>query len=236
MRLLGRVLNFFFPVDCFFCGRLDFYSKRVGVCKHCGDFSFYSNQNLAQVCEVCGFTLQNGECEFCESRNIFFTKLFFLKYREQKDREILHAIKFQEEKILSNYFRLRTWRVISKLKELHLQGIVSVPSNKASLRKRPYHVCGPLLEKLHRSLQIPVLNILIKESNELQSGKNFFQRFIHARFAFSIQEKFQNTLAGNYLLVDDLFTTGASINECARILLENGAKEVYVLTLLKVKA
>ncbi|MCX8000645.1 MAG: ComF family protein [Leptospiraceae bacterium] len=243
MRILSKILHFFFPLNCYFCGREDFYSTRTGVCKSCG---FSSNElhriitglgvnDYSKICDTCSSFLEGDSCNFCTSRNIFFTKLFFLRYRTNKEREILHAIKFEEKKFLSNYLRIGLFRELQNLQTLNLQGIVSVPSNKSSLRKRPYHVCEPVIKKLEKTLRIPVLPILVKNSKDLQSGKTFFNRFLHARFAFSIQKEYQQKLLGNYLLVDDLFTTGASINECARILLENGACQVYTLTLLKVK-
>lgn len=242
MRLLGKLLHFFFPVTCYFCGKEDFYSIRTGVCKKCG----FTNSNSLQKsdifllqdkrrCEVCSSLILEDRCEFCESRNIFFTKLFFIRYREPREREILHAIKFEEKKILSNFLRIGLNSLLPQLKELKLNGIVFVPSNKSSMRKRPYHVCEPILNKLSKSLKVPILKVLRKNSKELQSGKTFFHRFLHARFAFSIQKDFEKQLKGNYLIVDDLFTTGASVNECSRILLENGAEQVFVLSSLKVR-
>lgn len=242
MRWVGKVLHFFFPLDCYFCGKEDFYSKRTGICKECG---FTNIQNLSlqtpmitkdgKICNVCSSLFKGELCEFCESRNIFFEKLFFIRYRTNLEKEILHAIKFEEKKFLSNFLRIGISKKLKELQSLKLKGLVYVPSSRTSLRKRPYLVFEPVLKKLNKVLKVPILKVLIKNSKELQSGKNFFNRFLHARFAFSIQEDFKNKLQGNYLILDDLFTTGASINECARILLENGADQVFALTLLKVK-
>ena len=73
----------------------------------------------------------------------------------------------------------------------------------------------------------------------LASGKKshhyFRERFIHARNAFDIKKEYSRSLSGNYLLVDDVFTTGATINEIAKILLQNGAERVDVLVLVKGK-
>lgn len=243
MRVLSKVLHFFFPLNCYFCGREDFYSIRTGVCKGCGfsdhkpcrtTLKFYENSS-SKICFTCSTFLEGENCNFCTSRNIFFTKLFFIRFRTSKEKEILHAIKFDERKFLSNYLRIGILCHLKNLQALNLQGLVTVPSNQSSMRKRPYHVCEPVLKKLQRILKVPILPALVKNSKDLQSGKTFLNRFLHARFAFSICEEFTQKLKGNYLLIDDLFTTGASINECARILLENGASQVYALTLLKVK-
>jgi len=76
-------------------------------------------------------------------------------------------------------------------------------------------------------------SLLEKVSSEKQSEKAFEDRFFHARYSFAIQKNYKELLSGNVLLIDDIFTTGASMNEASRILLENGARKVYLLVLLK---
>jgi len=234
MKFLDDLLNYFLPLGCEICGKYDWASSKLRVCKACASpLNLHKLEN--KVCPVCKSILLSEKCEYCNSRNIFFTEIFYLRFREKKEKELLQALKFHEAKQISNYFRLGIGKFLSRLKKLELVAVIPLPSNQKTIRFRPYHVCHSLFPYLEKKLNIPIINLLIKKSHELQSGKTYRNRFFHARFAFEIKKEYSNKLKGNYLILDDLFTTGASLNECARILLENGADKVYGLTLLKGK-
>jgi ComF family protein len=151
------------------------------------------------------------------------------------EKEIIQKIKFGNSPYLSNYFRLGLKRLLPSLKNKEYAGLVTIPSNRGTIRKRPIPVCLPVTSLIQKQLQINSINPFQKKSKELQSGKSFRDRFLHAQNAFEIKNTFINSLRGNYLLVDDVFTTGATINEIAKILLMNGAEKVDVLVLVKGK-
>lgn len=234
MNLIEKVLNFCIPIPCVICGERDWVSSKLGVCKACA-FPINRLELDESHCAVCKSPLISEQCEFCESRNLFFTEFFYLRMREKREKELLQALKFQEAKRVSNYFRLGVGKFIPLWKELQFTAIVPIPSNKKTIRDRPYHVCHSLFPYLERKLNSPIIKMLIKTSKELQSGKTYRNRFFHARFAFEMDKRFAQSLKGNYLILDDLFTTGASLNEGARILLENGAEKVYGFTFLRGK-
>lgn len=126
---------------------------------------------------------------------------------------------------------LRSWR------NLNFSGIMLMPSTKtkwySQSKRRPFESCEFALKRLQNILPFPLLHPIEKISDEKQAGKSFVDRFMHARVAFQIKEEYKGKLRGNYLLVDDVFTTGASANELARILIQNGAESVRILTLVR---
>jgi competence protein ComFC len=231
------VLDYLFPISCNFCGEFDLFSSKLSLCKQC-----YKERNKEKAvildtsyCDVCKTELINEECNYCNSRNIFFSQLNYIHIRGEFEKEIIQRIKFGNAPYLSNYFRLGLRKVMRGLNKKRYTAIVSIPSNKSTIRKRPIPVCKPVTDFLIHHLRIKTIIPFEKKSKELQSGKSFRDRFIHAQSAFSIKEFYDNKLKGNYLLVDDVFTTGATINEMAKILLMNGANEVDVLVLVKGK-
>jgi competence protein ComFC len=156
-----------------------------------------------------------------------------LRTRGDFEKEIIQKIKFGNAPYLSNFFRIGLRKAIKAYQNKNYKGIVITPSNKSTIRKRPISVCKPIIELLSKELRLSVISPLRKKSKELQSGKSFRDRFLHAQLAFEVAQPFIKKLNGNYLLVDDVFTTGATINEITKLLLVNGAEEVDVLVLVK---
>lgn len=112
-----------------------------------------------------------------------------------------------------------------------------MPSTKtkwySNNQQRPFESCDFALKRLQNILPFPLINPIEKISDQKQAGKSLTDRFIHARLAFKIKKKYKGKLRGNYLLIDDVFTTGASANELARILIQTGADSVRILTLIR---
>jgi competence protein ComFC len=230
-KFLFKLQKFFYPINCFICGKHDNISDMIGICKKCIPKNQKNHKDLCPIC--CSNKYNINQCTYCNSRNVFFDKLYFIRYRTKIETEIIDSIKFQLNPQLRYFFRLNLNKLIPKLKKEKINLITYVPSNNKTLRKRPYLVIQPILDKTSRVLKSNFNLVTKKVSNQLQSEKRFSDRFFHARFAFSILNQFKDKLSGNILLIDDLFTTGATINETARILKENGAEKVFVLTLLK---
>lgn len=231
-----KTINLIFPLSCSFCEKYDLLSSKISICKDCYKENANTKHNLPKnICKVCKSDLEGDICHFCSSRNIFFNELFYIKDRNSFESEVIRKIKFGINPYLSNYFRIGLHRILNNLKENKYISIVQIPSNSITLRKRPIPVSEFIINYLCKRLKIKVLNPIEKKSKELQSGKSFRERFIHAQNAFIIQKHFQNNLHGKYLLVDDVFTTGATVNEIAKLLLMNGAESVDILVLTKGK-
>lgn len=86
-----------------------------------------------------------------------------------------------------------------------------------------------LSKKLSKQIQV----LLEKHSPVFQSGLGLQERYYNAGISFKIKKEWENNLKGNILILDDVFTTGATINEVSRILKLNGASKVWCLVSLK---
>lgn len=189
--------------------------------------------NFSNVCNCCKTPLLNDKtCEYCESRNVFFDKLYYLLEKNETNSELLVKWKFQEEKHLEQFFLSEYRSVARALEEEQIDLITQAPSHKKSIRKRGYVHLKPILEQISQDLKIPFLDLLQKNSQEHQSHKKFRERYFHARTAFQFREN-QDIKGKTILLVDDIFTTGASLNEISKILKWNGAKKIILFCLVK---
>ncbi|MCR1794764.1 ComF family protein [Leptospira sp. id769339] len=232
-----RLLDFFFPLHCGVCDREDFFSLRIGICKSCVRTSRNSKPSFR--CNVCSCPLTNSSeiCGFCDSRNIFFAKAFSLRDRNDLLAEILNKLKANNEYPVSIFLSLGIRKVLRGLRALDLDACILLPSYSGNKifnpSLRPFLPSARLYEEAKRILKIPLIEPLLKKSPERQAGKTFSERFFHAYSAWEIKSDWKDRCPSKILLLDDVFTTGASVNEASRILRKNGTKSVYVLTYLR---
>ncbi len=232
MPILIKIINFLFPINCCECGKMDILSRMAGICKKCIPV-FVENENT--LCTKCSSILNGSECEYCNSRNVFFDKLYFVRSKGSFERKIINKIKFKNDIILSNFFRIGLWRIFNDINKENISYLTSVPSHKKTMRVRPIHQMHSLISKFQkkRPFHLKSQALLEKISSSLQSGKTYRERFIHAKNSFQIKAKYSGMLHGNAILIDDIFTTGASINECSKILKENGIHKIIVIVFVK---
>jgi ComF family protein len=123
------------------------------------------------------------------------------------------------------------------LETLFFEAIIPVPLHPARLRERGFNqalLLGKILGKIHNKKVFP--RVLRRIRNTIpQIQLDHSERARNVRGAFAVTEK-KEIMDKSFLLVDDVFTTGATVNECARILKKSGAREVFVLTLARVGA
>jgi ComF family protein len=113
--------------------------------------------------------------------------------------------------------------------------IIPVPLHIKRLRQRGFNQSLILAQALAKKWQIPVNFSLLKRHKFTltQTGLNKTERKQNIKGAFEVSDK-KNIAGKNVILIDDVYTTGATINECAKILTKAGAQKVTVLTLARV--
>ena len=221
-------------------------------------FSDFVSLIFPESCQGCNETLQKGEKLICANCRYELPKtnnhlldnndlekkfwgkvsvkrvLSFLKFHKGgKVQNLIHQLKYggQEElgRLLGEWYGLELY-ASSKLSESKL--VVPVPLHKSRLKKRGYNQSDSFAEGLSRSLQIEwkpdVLERLDKSTT--QTDKSRFSRWENVNRVFQLR-KGVDVLEKNILLVDDVITTGATLEECARALLNGGAREVSIATI-----
>jgi ComF family protein len=128
------------------------------------------------------------------------------------------------------------WNKIN-LEDLFFEAIIPVPLHPARLRERGFNqalLLGKTLGKIHSKMVLA--GALQRIRNTIpQVQLDHSERERNVRGAFAVRKQ-QEIMDKRLLLVDDVFTTGATVNECARVLKKSGAKEIIVLTLARVGA
>jgi ComF family protein len=113
--------------------------------------------------------------------------------------------------------------------------LIPVPLHIKKLRERGFNQSLILANALGKKQRIDVNFSLLKrrKSTLTQTGLNKKEREQNIKGAFEVSDK--KKIAGkNIILIDDVYTTGATLNECAKTLMKAGAEKVAVLTLARV--
>jgi ComF family protein len=113
--------------------------------------------------------------------------------------------------------------------------LVPVPLHRRRLRQREFDQALALAWYLSQGVGIPCEAEILRRQRDTKSqvGLNFTERDQNVRGAFEVRHP-QSIRGKTVLLIDDVYTTGATVNECARVLQRAGAEWVGVYTLARV--
>jgi len=150
-------------------------------------------------------------------------------------RDLMHELKFRNKKQIAQGLGLLWAEFLCNVGHDAISTIadpilVPLPMHPKKQRERGFNQAEILAKELSRGLNIPLENILERTlDTPPQSGLHPQLRAENVEDAFAIRDGF-NPRGKNYILVDDIYTTGASLNECARTLKNSGAKNILCMT------
>jgi len=226
----AAVVDLLFPSYCTVC------SKNVSIKENylCAD-CIEKLHNYDSQCEVCASTLIDDICHFCEGRAVFFDKNMSLFAYNDHLQKIIYGLKFEKKERLALFFGKGAWDFIVSDEDLmHLIDnvvVVPVPMHRRKLRKRGFNQSELIAQELAKRGKLLMQKPLyVKRAQEAQKNMAYEDRFVNTIGQFAVKKRAQ-LKDKSILLVDDVFTTGATVNECARVLKKDGAHRVFSLTM-----
>jgi len=237
MKLWSAFLDIFFPGCCLACGTGLKGRQDISYCQAC-----LQNVRLIRVpfCTICGRAFDNsaGEnhlCGYCLKHKWYFVQARSVVYYQASVAEAIKVFKYNGKMHgLETFAALtRQYYVHQPLPEPDL--ILPVPLHIKRLRERGFNQALVLGRKLFSKSKNRIDPHVLERHQwtSPQTGLNGADRRRNVKNAFRIKspEKIKNK---KILLLDDVFTTGATVNECSRILLKCKAAEVAVFTFARV--
>jgi ComF family protein len=221
------------------CGQLlPIQEKRQQRLRLCGHCQIIFEKLEPPLCIRCGQPLTESQavgaavCDYCAAKDYAFVwnKASFLY--EGAMRDILHDVKFRSRK--QSVLGLgELWASALEPDSLP-EGcvLVPVPMHKSKARLRGYNQAELLARAVSKATGAPLkAGLLIRSVNTRpQSGLNGRDRARNVSGVFAVNKKF-NVDGKVICLIDDIFTTGASLNACAGVLKDAGAESIYCMTL-----
>ncbi len=196
----------------------------------------------APQCEMCGapfdpLAYSAPICAECRDKTPPFLAARSAFHFEGPLRVAIHRFKYQEKTALAGRLAPFLAQAIARdaiLSDFSPQALVPVPLHRARHKKRGFNQSLLLARELGASLGVPVAELLKRtRDTPPQVGLNRKQRAENVRGAFILDAARFEQNGARILLIDDVFTTGATLRECARSLKIAGAGEICALTLAR---
>ena len=237
MRKAAAVLlNLAFPDDCRVCSSpLSNYS-RIPVCPACLEIPKpFVAEHYCVSCNspfINAYPLdENGQCGLCRRGLTGFDAAYSFGEYEGTLRKLVHLFKYSNVETLSN--PLGRMMVSALPRDIRFDLVTAMPLHWTRRWKRGFNQAEALARVAADSLRIPLVSVLKRtRATPQQANLTNAQRRLNVRGAFEVRDKAR--IANQHvLLVDDVFTTGATAGACAAVLKRAGAKRVTVLTLAR---
>ena len=225
-ELFQRISALFFPQRCFICDRVLPYPETV--CDACSQRLLRFCEMKGAKCDICGLPHKNCICGPAR----FYKKAVFPLYYEGDVRISLHELKFRGRLDKTPPF---ADAMVSALTERDVlsqtDALTFIPMTQQRQKERGYNQAEALCAAVSERTGLPVLPLLERYGDPgLQHDlKSASRRRGNILGAFEPNKAMLEKIAdGRILVIDDILTSGATLNEAAKTLLIFGAQDVFV--------
>ena len=235
MKILKFLWEIIFPNHCLSCEKIISFDGLF--CEKCWMKLQFISEPKCQICaypfEFQGLNLLCGKC--LTQKPSFDHTITIFRYNHIL-KKIIAALKYRDQTFLGKKFaRILFDKAKHEIRDCDL--MVAVPLHVKRLRKRKFNQAVLLAKNLLKL--VPELqffpDLLIRTKNtKTQIELRKKERESNLKNVFILNEKYRERLGGKkILLLDDVMTTAATLENCAKILKKHGAKKVVVLTIAK---
>ena len=230
-----NILSLIFDMGCLLCGHSDSFSEKYGLCKKCS-FPLLFHEEKGEKCRVCGRPLisEDGICMRCRNEVYNFRQNHYFWDYDGVAKTVIGLYKFKEQQRIGRFLALAVYRCLRR-RRLDNVLLVPAPCSPARLKKTGYNHMEAVCRALKGLHGIPFADVLRRrrgrqlkklgkqERKEELADKLYIRPKDARKFQTLCQEK-------HVILIDDVFTTGTTASACSRILKENDAENVDIIT------
>ncbi len=247
-RAIGALFSIFFPSDCRLCGLPLLNVSRLPVCPEC-----LANIHpiAGKVCSICGervlssYAQCDGDgwqrCPICRRVARPFHRALAYGSYDGGLRELIHLLKYNAVRPAANVLGRMLAETLTSMESMLEQPVVlliPVPLHKDKRRQRGFnqaelivHAALKAISESERFQLAPDVLLRVRDTHS-QIGLTSHQRRENLRGAFAVAPA--AAIKGReVVLVDDVYTTGTTASECARVLRKSGASRVWVTTVAR---
>ena len=228
MNLWEKSLGILYPQTCCFCGKV----SKEKVCATCRKQIEYISEPR---CKKCGKPIQNETREFChdcEGKTTYYDQGRSVWLHQGPVRWSVYQFKYRNRRIYANYYADELYRLYKdNIKDWGVTCIIPVPLHPKRKRKRGYNQAEIIAKRLGQLMDIKVDTKAVERIKNTKPRKELGakERKNSLNGAFRVKKgwKCENSV----LLIDDIYTTGSTIDSVAKVLKEEGTSKVWFLTI-----
>ncbi len=202
------------------------------ICDACNENVFYIKEPR---CKKCGKPVRYEEQEYCcdcQKQSFYYVQGRSLWIHKGAVPWSIYQFKYHNRRIYGQFYAQELYRVYGKkIREWGIDLIVPVPLHWRRRRKRGYNQAEIVAKYLGELTGIPVETRLVirKKYTKPQKSLNNKERVRNLKGVFEVRKT--TVRQKNILLIDDIYTTGSTIDGISKILLEKGHNKVWFLTI-----
>ena len=225
-----KLVSLIFPRRCPVCDRA---VKPFGAlaCRECETKVRYVKE---PVCFKCGKPLEDDTKEYCfdceHTRHSYDRGYALFEYKSVADS--IYRFKYKGRQEYAAWYGDRICeRLGNVIRSINPDAIIPVPIHKSKMRTRGYNQAGLIAHEISKRLSIPVYDDLVIRDKKTAPLKEYTpaERNNILRGAFKITAN--DVQLKTIIIVDDIYTTGATIDEVSEALRDIGAQKIYFVTL-----
>lgn len=228
MEVLNYIVNCFVSKQCILCGKI--ITEEINlypVCSVCENKQKLFN---GKICSICSYPLisENEKCMRCRdgSFNYLYNRSVFVYSGDIK--ELIYQYKFKNCKNLSYYFSKHLSNFLLNNYQECL--IIPVPGRSIIKKQKGWEHIDLIASILKHKYKFPVQKLLTRKGKKAQKTLSRDKRAENLRKNIRFRKNIIK-IPKTVILLDDVFTTGTTINECAGILKAAGIQNIYSLTI-----
>jgi len=230
------IKGFFFPEGCALCGKIliDVCEIKYCLCQEC--HSLIEKQITAsqegERCNLCGKTLisENETCLQCRNgEQHSYDRLWTLFPYMGKFRRLLTAYKFEKKIALADYLAEKIIALIQETSELKEACLIPVPPRPGKIKNTGWDQVDYLVRRIRElsKRNICVYKRLRRRKSRTQKQLNRKDRLENMKGRVYLK----GTVPAAAIVIDDVITTGSTMEVCASVLKEAGAQKIYGICL-----
>ncbi len=212
-NIIEKILSVIYPDKCVLCHKINFENKESGICDECfKKFIVFDD-------EIC-------------KRNFMENNGFSMFLYNSEIRDIIHKFKYNDCGHYARVMGMKMGEFFIKQNLFCPDFIIPVPIHWRRKMKRGYNQTEIMAKEISKICGIPVVNnLLIRKRNTVpQFGLNREMRIKNIEGAFAVKDS--GSLEGkDVVIIDDIYTTGTTLNECIKVIKSAGVKNAYYFTL-----